>query len=110
MRIRRVRRVTPKPKTRPKLRPKAPVAKARAPVKLVNPYKPKAPITLPPGTKFKPIPPGVRSGPVGGGKPTIKPRKPLMGGGSVVKPKPRVRRKPRVRKAATRRTGGRRAY
>ena len=97
MRIRRVRRTAPKPKPRPK----APVAKAKAPGKFVNPYKPKAPITLPPGTKFKPIPPGVGKGPVGGVKtrlhaprPTIKPK---------IAVKPRVRRKPRTRKTVTRR-------
>ena len=68
MRIKRARQLVRKPKPRPK-----PVAKAKAPGKFVNPYKPKKPITLPPGTKYKPIPPGVRKGPVGGGKPQIRP-------------------------------------
>ena len=94
---RRTRRSAPRPKPRPKPKP---VAKAKAPGKLINPYKPKAPITLPPGTKFKPIPPGVRTGPVGGGKPSIPTRK----------PKPKARRKPRIRKATTRTTRRRRVY
>lgn len=105
--LKRMKRVAskPKPKASPlasKLSAMKPVAKAKAPGKFVNPYKPKAPITLPPGTKFKPIPPGVRKGPVGGGKPQIRPS---------VKPKvkPRVKPRRRVRPAARKVTRRRRA-
>ena len=100
MRIRRVRRATPKLKTRPKPKPKAPVP--TGPGKFVK------------GPGLKPSPGGAGI-PMPYKKPTIAPRKPLTPGGgpapkSVAKPKPKVRRKPTVRKATTKTSRRRRAY
>ena len=97
MRIRRTRRLPPKPKlkSRPKPKPKPPIKKVG---KFIDPRK----MVGGPGYK-PPKPPAGPAPSPGASKPTIQPRKPLMGGGSVAKPKPRVRSKPRVRKAVTRR-------